>query len=146
LQKVMVKTPPPNGTVFKYCYLWVWQSKRGMLQSKDRVCRLAFVWNRPNGKDGLAILPISDLAGDDPSKFITIPPQEIKRAGLQTGRPAFIHIDEYNYDEFPTSYYYQSNQKPLGKFSEGFTKALVNSMMQRLKLHQMKQVDRTEQR
>ncbi len=92
----------------------------------------------------MAILPIGDLQGDDPSKFITVPPQEIKRAGMQMGRRAFIHIDEYNYDELPTSYYYQPNQKPLGKFSKGFTQVIIDAMLRRLKLSQLKQVDRTE--
>jgi hypothetical protein len=129
LLKPTVKQPPPNGTVFKYAYLWVWQSKKGILQSKDRVCCLAFVWKRSNGRNGLAILPISDLAGEDPSRFITVPSREIKRAGLQVGRQAFIHIDEYNYDEFPVSHYYQSTQKPLGKFSESFTRIIIDRMM-----------------
>jgi hypothetical protein len=144
LQKATAKTPPPNGTVFKYAYLWKWQAAQGLLQSKDRVCCLAFAWKRPNGKQGLAILPISDRIGNDPKHTITIPSQEIKRAGLQVARPAFIHINEYNYDELPTSYYYQSGQKPLGRFSSEFTKVIVDAMLQQLKLSQLKQVNRTE--
>ncbi len=138
------KTPPPNGSVLNYPYLWLWQIEQRIPFSKDRTCCLAFTLKRPNGKDGLVILPISDDAGDGSKDVLVIPFNEKRRAGLQTNRDAFLHMDEYNFDELQGSLYFQPKAKPLGHFSEAFTRKVITMLKEQLRQGQIRQINRTD--
>ena len=143
MPKATRAAPPPNGAVFLYPYLWDWQERSGTEQGKDRSCCLAFVLKREKGPSGLVILPISDRRPTDDHLCLEVPSREKVIAGLDPKRPAYVHLSEYNYDQFPGSVFLPPRKLHLGKFSESFTRAIISNMMRMLKEKRMKQINRT---
>jgi hypothetical protein len=137
------KKPPPNGTVFAYPYLWAQQADSGLQNSKDRTCCLAFTSKSVSGTEFVVIVPISDRQGVDVSSSMEIPTLEKMRGGLDSVRPAFIHLSQYNFDRWIDSWYLNPNAKPLGRFGDAFTRKVVGAIAQRFKQRESRRIDRT---
>jgi hypothetical protein len=138
------KTTPPNGAIFDYPYLWSFQSAQKLDNSKTRTCCLAFTHTSASGTTFLVIIPISDRQGSDPDSSIEIPVREKKRAGLDVARPAYLHLDEYNWDRLLDSWYFDPRVRARGRLSDRFTRYVLTELFDKLKLGKAKRVDRTK--
>lgn len=134
--------PPPNGAVFMYPYVWAYQSDLGQLDAKDRTCCLAFTMKDATGAECLVVLPISDQKGEDPSAYVEVTAFERQRAGLDPARPAYVHVSEHNFDRFVGSWFYNARIEALGRFSDSFTRAILEALAGRLKLKKSRHIDR----
>jgi hypothetical protein len=133
----MARTPPPNGTVFLYPFLWNHQAKRGIEHAKDRTCCLALTLP-VSGKQ--AIVPISDQESAD---ALGVSTAEKRRAGLDAARPAYVHVNEANIDKFASSWHFNPQAKPLGRFSDGFSREIYAAILEALRQRKLRATDRT---
>ena len=130
-----------QGDVFYFPYLWKEEAKRGITDSKERTCCLAFNSSPPTGQRFLIIVPISDRKFAV-GTFIEIPEIERQRAGLNPARPAYVHVDEFNFDPFVGSFIRRAKPKVLGRFSFGFTEQVASALAVRIRLKSTTGIDR----
>lgn len=116
-----------RGTILTYPYLWKWQEERNETEGrKDRpVCVLAAIVSGKNGLTHLAFLAISSQPPRQGQQAIEIPEIECRRAGLDDWKRGWVTISEYNYDIAERSYYLDTNQQPIGRFSKPFMQRLA---------------------
>lgn len=135
-------TKPENGDVWRYDYLWKWQ--HDALETEGRKPRpVAFV-AVVVGKDGatnLFILPITSKVPDGRRASLEIPQMECRRAGLDTDRPLWLLLDEYNHDVCETSYYLDPKGR-LGGFSSAFHKQVLTQFLGLARANKTKQIPR----
>jgi hypothetical protein len=130
-----------QGDVFYFPYLWKNQSGKGISDSKERTCCLAFKSMSPLGLRFLVIVPISDRKTEGGS-FIEITEFEKKRAGLDPARPAYVHLDEFNFDPVEGSFVRKGNPAVLGRFSRGFLEQITGALATNIKLKSSTGIDR----
>jgi hypothetical protein len=130
-----------KGDVFYFPYLWKTDAKRGITDSKERTCCLAFSSSPPNGKRYYIILPISDRTSEVGAS-IEIPETEKLRAGLDPGRVAYVHVDEFNFDPAEGSFVRRAKPKILGRFGQNFTEQIASALAVRIKLKSATGIDR----
>jgi hypothetical protein len=130
-----------QGSVFYFPYLWKWQDEEGISDSKERSCCLAFEAISPAGEHVLMILPISDQK-DDGDNCIEISPYEKSLAGLDSTRPAYVHVAEYNLDPLKGSVVRRHPPHILGRFSEVFTRKISSALAQSMRHKTTFRVDR----
>jgi hypothetical protein len=133
----MTRTPPPNGTVFLYPFLWDHQAKRGIEHAKDRTCCLALTLP-VSGKQ--AIVPISDQQS---AAALVVSAAEKRKAGLDAARPAYVHVDEANIDSLERSWHFNPRAAPLGRFSDRFSREIYAAILQALRQRKLRANDRT---
>jgi hypothetical protein len=130
-----------QGEVFYFPYLWKAEAKKGITDSKERTCCLAFNSRPPTGKRYYIIVPISDRNSEAGTSLV-VPDIEKQRAGLNPGRPAYVHIDEFNFDPMEGSIIRSSRPKVLGRFSKGFTEQIASALAVRIRLKSATGIDR----
>ncbi|UIJ93922.1 hypothetical protein Q1M62_26535 [Sinorhizobium meliloti] len=112
-----------RGDIISYPYLWRWQVEENPGRDhgeKDRpVCMILTITDR-QGLTHLLLLPISSKSPFDGQKAIENPGLELRRAKLTGYRRGWITISECNYDVLERSYYLDSGQEPVGRFSDAF--------------------------
>lgn len=112
-----------RGDIVSYPYLWRWQVEENPGREhgeKDRpVCMILTITDR-QGLTHLLLLPISSRPPFDGQDAIEIPRLELRRAKLTGYERGWITISECNYDVLERSYYLDTAQKPLGRFSDAF--------------------------
>lgn len=130
-----------QGDVFYFPYLWKCQADKGITDSKERTCCLAFKSTSPSGQRFLVIVPISDQKTAD-GAFIEITEFEKRQAGLDPARPAFVHLDEFNFDPVKGSFVRKGNPVVLGRFSRGFLEQITGALATNIKLKSSTGIDR----
>jgi hypothetical protein len=135
----------PSGSVVNYPYLWRWQKNEGREHGeKNRPVCLAITLPEQRQKlTHLVILPISATSPMPGQRAIEIPALEIRRAGLSMFKRGWITVDEYNYDIAERSYFFESGQKPYGRFSPNFLEDIRQALRPLLAARQGR-IDRTE--
>lgn len=85
------------GWVFRYAYLWEWQSRQGREEGdKDRPCLvLALVTTLADGAQVVRVLPITHASPKRASDAVEIPAATKRRLGLDEGR-SWIILTESN--------------------------------------------------
>ncbi len=93
----MLPTEPKVGWVFRYSYLWYWQSVEGREEGdKDRpAVVLAIVARLDDDTPAVRILPITHTPPSNPDDAIEIPPATKRRLGLDDER-SWIVLTESN--------------------------------------------------
>jgi hypothetical protein len=139
----MAPSSRKQGEVLSYPYLWAWQSNQGETEGrKDRPVCLAL----PLHKDGITHLFLLAITATPPrpeQTTLAIPEIEKRRAGLRDWKEAWIVIDECYYDVAEHSFYLDTSQAPLGRFSEAFTARIKSALRGALETRSMKRIDRT---
>jgi hypothetical protein len=110
-----------QGEVLYYPYLWSWQADRG--ESEGRKLRpvcLALPLHK-DGRTHLFLLAVTGTAPNPGQATMAIPDIEKRRAGLKAWKEGWVVLDECNYDIAQLSFYLDTSQAPLGRFSEAFT-------------------------
>ena len=130
-----------QGDVFYFPYLWKRQADRGITDSKERTCCLAFKSTSPTGQRFLIILPISDQKTEG-GAFIEITQLEKRKAGLDPARSAFVHLDEFNFDPVEGSFVRKGNSDVLGRFTRGFLEQITDALAANIKLKSSRGIDR----
>lgn len=130
-----------KGDVFYFPYLWKSQSGKGITDSKERTCCLAFKSMSPTGQRFLVIVPISDRKTEGGS-FIEITEFEKQRAGLDPARPAYVHLDEFNFDPDEGSFVRKGNPVVFGRFSRGFLEQITGALATNIKLKSSTGIER----
>lgn len=119
-----------RGDIISYPYLWRWQVEENPVREhgeKDRpVCMILTIADR-QGFTHLLLLPISSKPPFDRQEAIEVPALELRRAKLIGYKRGWITISECNYDVLERSYYLDSGQEPLGRFSEAFLEKVRQS-------------------
>lgn len=113
-----------RGDIVSYPYLWRWQSVSNPTRDhgeKDRpVCMILTVTDR-HGLSHILLLPISSKPPQDAmQQAIEIPKLELRRARLTAYDRGWITVSECNYDVIERSYHFNTQQQPIGRFSETF--------------------------
>ncbi|MBZ0262889.1 MAG: hypothetical protein K8F90_20065 [Hyphomicrobiales bacterium] len=129
-----------QGDVFYFPYLWKVQADKGIADSKERTCCLAFKSMSPSGQRFLVILPISDRKTE--GSFIEITEFEKRLAGLDPARPAYVHLDEFNFDPVVGSLVRKGNPVVLGRFSRSFLEHITGALATNIKLKSSRGIDR----
>lgn len=130
-----------QGEVFYFPYLWKNQSDKGIADSKERTCCLAFKSASPAGQRLLVIVPISDRKTES-GNFIEITKFEKQLAGLDPVRPAYVHLDEFNFDPVEGSFVRKGNPVVLGRFSRNFLEQITGALAANIKLKSTTGIDR----
>ncbi|MCG5481187.1 hypothetical protein [Sinorhizobium alkalisoli] len=133
-----------DGEIVEYEYLWEWQAQKGRTNAeKDRpVCLAMVIRDDEQGLTHLIILPISGTPPRPDQDAMAIPALELRRAGLSDFKSGWITVSEYNYDVLERSFYFDSNQKPRGRFSGPF----MDQILMRFRRHLVQKrgrIDRT---
>jgi hypothetical protein len=130
-----------QGDVFYFPYLWKAEAKKGITDSKERTCCLAFNSSPPTGRRYYIIVPISDRNSEAGTSLV-VPAFEKQRAGLNPARPAYVHVDEFNFDPTEGSIIRKAKPKVLGRFSKRFTEQIASALAIRIKLKSATGIDR----
>lgn len=119
---------PVPGDVFSYPYLWHWQDQCGETEGrKPRPTCLALAVQDGKGETVLFIVPITSRQPDPQRVAIPVPVLEARRAGLDTDIPLWVIVDEVNTDIWERSYYLE-DRTPQGRFSEAFTRQVLQHL------------------
>ena len=133
------------GSVFHYPYLWADDARAGLQNPKDRTTTLAVTFKRTT-VEGATVIHLFLLAiTDNPREGQTaleIPQIEKRRAGLDPHRPAFVVMNEYNYDILPHSHCYDRRSKTLGTLGKPFALQVKDKFVRALKDGAAKRVER----
>lgn len=130
------------GTVFYYPYLWGHEEDEGVEHPKDRTSCLAISATGQGGTVFLVIAAISDQASGDAMSSLEVPEMEIRRACLNPGRKAYVHVHECNIDPIGLSWNFNQNAQQLGRFGKSFTEKIVSSIARNLRTGALRKIDR----
>lgn len=129
---------------YPYPYLWRWQAEQGRdTGEKDRpVCLALTIFDKGQDITHLVLLAITGTPPMPGQEAIEIPTLEIRRAGLDIMKRAWVMVGEYNYDIAERSYYFEPAQKPRGRFGPRFLEE-VRQALRPVLAQQQGRVDRT---
>lgn len=115
---------PAAGEVFRYPFLWKRQQDQGETEGrKPRPVCMAVTTTTAKGQTLLFIVPITTQPPFAGRIATEVPVMEARRAGLDTGKPCWVMLDEFNTDILERSYVFE-DRTPLGAFSPKFTRHL----------------------
>jgi hypothetical protein len=134
-----------SGSIVHYPYLWRWQKDRGETEGRKQrpVCVVIAVRDPRDDATHLALLAISSRPPGAAQTALEIPEIECRRGGLSDLKQAWITISEYNYDIVERSYYLESNQPILGRFSKQFMMQIASAFAPLVRQRQAR-IDRAE--
>jgi hypothetical protein len=114
------------GTVISYPYLWRWQSESGETEGRKArpVCVVVAVRSEQSNTH-LMLLAISSQRPNVAADALEVPEIECRRGGLSNWKRAWITVSEYNYDIAERSFYLDTGQQSLGRFSRSFVAQLA---------------------
>lgn len=133
---------PVAGDVWHYPYLWAWQQDRGETEGrKDRPTAIVAAVHDDKGRLHIALLPITSQPPRKDRISMVIPLMEARRIGLTTAQPLWIVFDDYNFDDYSESYYFELGGR-IGALSSAFLalvtarfiKALADRKSRRIRL------------
>ncbi len=134
---------PVAGDVWRYDYLWRWQSEGGETEGrKARPISVVAALVDSGGKTNLFILPVTSSQPPPNRVAMEVPQIERRRAGLDN-MPLWVMLDEYNHDILETSFYFDPNAR-IGRFSTAFHSKVLQSFVQTSKERKAKRVPRAE--
>lgn len=120
---------PYAGDVFTYPFLWKRQQMQGETEGrKPRPVCMAVTMANAEGNTVLFIVPITTQPPMLGRIAVEVPVIEAKRAGLDTEKPCWVMLDEFNSDVFERSYVFE-DRTPLGAFSPKFTAKLQGVLL-----------------
>lgn len=118
-------TEPVAGDIWRYPYLWVWQSERGETEGrKPRPTVLAAVVPVQTDVTHLYFLPLTATPPDEGREHLEVPAIELRRAGLTDYKRVWVILDEHNRDTLEQSLYFEPGAK-VGTFSKAQTKLIA---------------------
>jgi hypothetical protein len=122
-----VSEPIRTGDVLpRYPYLWRRQHARG--EDGGRKNRPVCVAIAMKDKAGLTHLALLAITGTEPTadqRAVELPALEIRRLGLDTRKPAWVIVSEYNYDILERSFSLEPPRQSLKHLSPGFLKQVL---------------------
>ena len=135
---------PTRGDIVLYPYLWADQQERGEIAGrKSRPACLVLRLRDPREDiHHLMLVAITSKQPVPPRQALEIPDTERARAGLTRYSRAWIIIDEYNYDIEEQSWFFESREGTLGKFSDPFLRQVTDALRNEMR-RGAKRVDRT---
>lgn len=138
----MTSDTPQSGTVFYYPYLWGYEEDEGVENPKDRTSCLVMRATGQGGAVFLVIAAISDQPSSEAMSSLEVPETEIRRAGLNPGRKAFVHVHECNIDPIGLSWNFNAKAPQLGRLGKSFTERIVASIAHNLRTGALRKIDR----
>jgi len=115
---------PAAGEVFRYPFLWKRQQEQGETEGRKlRPVCMAVTTKTAKGHTLLFIVPLTTQPPFAGRVAIEVPVMEARRAGLDTDKPCWVMLDEFNTDILERSYVFE-DRMPLGSFSPKFTRHL----------------------
>ena len=112
-----------RGDIIVYPYLWRRQAEdnpdREHGEKNRPVCMILTVTDK-EGLTHLLLLPVSSKPPSAGQTALEIPGLELRRARLTAYERGWITVSECNYDILERSYYLDTRQTPLGRFSDAF--------------------------
>lgn len=135
---------PAAGDVFTYPFLW--KRQRMQVETEGRKLRpacMAVTMANTEGNTLLFIVPITTLPPSDGRIAVEVLVIEAKRAGLDTRKPCWVMLDEYNSDVFERSYVFE-DRTPLGAFGPKFIAELQRILLNALRGRKVSTVNRQD--
>jgi hypothetical protein len=133
---------PGEGDIWRYPYLWRWQSDRGETEGrKDRPTAIIAATRDAEDQKHLFLLPLTTKAPSPDRISLEVPSIEARRAGLTETDQVWVILDEYNYDVIETSFYFDPEGR-VGRFSAAFSKKLLAAYSVALASQQTRRVSR----
>lgn len=108
-----------RGDIVNYPYLWRWQDDREHGEKDRPVCMILTIIDK-QGLTHTLLLPISSRPPHADQTALEIPSLELRRAKLARYERGWITVSECNYDILERSYYFDTRQEPVGRFSDAF--------------------------
>ncbi len=123
-----------GAVIDDYPYLWFRQARAGETEGrKPRPVCVAVAVANEEGSTHLALLAISSQPPTAKQVALAIPQAERHRIGLDADRPAWVSVDEYNYDVLEESYYLPRKPRTSKSVSPTFLKLILNAFKETLK-------------
>ena len=120
----MSDTRPEPGEVWRYPFLWHRERARGEAAGrKGRPCAVPVVVRQEAGGDVVYFLPITSQPPLPGREALTVPETEARRAGLDTDRPLWVMLDEYNSDRVGASFHIEPGAR-IGRLGEPFLREI----------------------
>ena len=127
-----------RGSVYRYFYLWAWQSDYG--EESGRKERPACLLVRPPSHPELMFMfAITSKMPPSNRSFDLIPAAGCRRVGLS--HPSWIILDEYNI-AVDTDLQDFASLEPLGTFSAPYLKTVILKALARAKQTPTRAIDR----
>lgn len=137
-------TPPSQGDVWAYSYLWHWQHERGGTEGrKTRPTSLVAAVKDADGRTNLFLLAITSQKPGENRTALPIPQIERARAGLDASKPLWVILDEYNHDILETSFYLEPDGR-MGAFSASFHAKAFALFLAQARAGRVRKVPRTD--
>jgi hypothetical protein len=125
----MTTIKPEIGAIWRYPYLWKWQSDRGETEGrKPRPTALVAVVPVSERSTHLYLLPITGTEPSSDRDAEEIPTIEIRRANLTEYKRLWIIFDEHNRDVLEASFYFEPHAR-IGGFSRAFIKKMAGRFL-----------------
>ncbi len=135
---------PRGGDVWRYPYLWAWQSARGEADGrKPRPTAVAVTMFRKDGKTRLVLLAITSQEPDNDRTAMEVPDTEKRRAGLESDTRLWIILDEFNADIIEDSWYLEPDAR-IGRFAGPFLIQVQRAFRDRVAEGGATAIDRTK--
>ena len=157
---------PKVGDVLLYPYLWSRQHGDGETEGrKDRPTAVALriarsasaasaagqtsegegrapAQTRAAPQTLLVLLAISSQRPQADQHAIEVPQTELRRAGLDPSRRAWVYVSEYNTDVLEASFYLDPSAEPIGRLSRAFVGQIAAALADTIRAKKGR-VDRT---
>lgn len=116
-----------SGDIVFYPYLWRREADRGETEGRKARPACVAIMMEMKGKSFIYFLAITIKNPQSGQVALEIPVLEKRRAGLDTGKSAWIITSEYNRDILGESFYLSPTEQPTGRFSERFLRLIQRS-------------------
>ncbi|MFN0114384.1 MAG: hypothetical protein ACKVPY_06885 [Paracoccaceae bacterium] len=118
-------TRPSAGDVWRYPYLWKWQQLGGETEGrKDRPVAVVITLRDANAASHVILLALTTQPPGKDRLCISVPRAEKRLAGLDSDRPVWLMLDEYNHDILEISPRFDPSAR-IGRFSDRFVQHLA---------------------
>lgn len=122
-----------HGDVWNYPYLRARQARKGESGGrKSRPCVLAVTIGKAEGRTWVVLLAVTTQPPAPDAHALEVPETEKRRAGLDTGRPMWVILDEHNRDIVETSFYFEPQGK-IGRIGAPFLKQVQAEFIKALR-------------
>ena len=133
---------PAVGEVWLYPYLWAWQQDLGETEGrKDRPTAIVAAVHDAEGQLHIALLPITSKSPGSDRISMEIPMMEARRIGLTTSHALWIIFDDYNFDAYGESYYFDPDGR-IGALSSAFLALVTARFIKALKERAIRRIRR----
>ena len=131
-----------RGDIWYYPYLWKREKKKGESEGRKPRETVCIVKTKNEaGVHQLILVAITSVPPRGDEIGVEIPILECRRSGLDTHKPLWAIVSEYNFDIAEKSFYLDPKGR-VGEFSQSFTVTITNHLIQNIRAKRVSKVSR----